>query len=197
MPKLARPKRRKARRVASNSRRRRVASRNPHRSRTVVIFPKANRGRRNRGGARRRSNPHFFGANVTAMKMAEYIAGGLIGMTVNAAVVPMLPDAVTSSNLFATLAAFGIALVEWWLGSMISKDFGSAVGFGALMSAGKQGLNAFLPVVGSRINLSGVGDLVPGRFAVPQNPILDAMTSMSNGGALGPAAYPTAYGRAA
>ncbi len=64
------------------------------------------------------------------------------------------------------------------------------------MNAGNQALNAFVPSVGSVISLSGyrrgTGDFVPGRFSIPENPILgnNPITGMAG-------AYPVAYGRAA
>ena len=140
----------------------------------------------------------FFGSMTTIPKLAAYVAGGLIGVTVNRAVLPLLPDAITSSNLWSSLAAFGIAAAEWWVGNLINKEFGAAVGFGGLMNAGSTALNSFLPQVGSKISLKGVGDFVPANFAVPQNPILDATTNgMGAGGALMHTAYPVPYGRAA
>ncbi len=162
-------------------------------TRIIMMAPKKNGGRRRR----RSSNPMFFGSMVSPIQMGQYVLGGLIGVTVNRVVLPMLPAALTQSNTFATLTAFGLALLEWWAASFIDKSFGAAVGFGALMNAASQGLNAFIPSVGSTIGLSGrgVGDFVPGRFAVPQNPILDAGTP-GNGPAMR-SAYPSAYGMAA
>jgi hypothetical protein len=198
------------RRAASNRRRRPAASNHRRRSRPVasnrkrrnatrivVIGPRKNK---RRNGARRgRRNPTFFGSSVNAVKMAEYIFGGLIGVTINKTVLPMLPASLISSNIATTIAALVIAGVEWWLASMIDKDFGSAVGFGAFMNAGSQALNAFVPSVGSVVGLSGRGmaDFVPGRFVVPQNPVTDAMSGISAPGGLMTGAYPVAYGRAA
>jgi hypothetical protein len=128
-------------------------------------------------------------------KLGEYIAGGLIGVTINKAVLPMLPSTVTSSNIFASIAAVAIAIAEWWAAGLIDKDFGAAVGFGGLMNAGSQILNAFVPSVGSVVGLSGrrgTGDFVPGLFAVPQNPILDASSGIGIRGGVSHA-YPTAY----
>lgn len=162
-------------------------------TRIIMMSPKKNGGRRKRP----RSNPMFFGASVTPMQMGQYVLGGLIGVTVNRVVLPMLPTAMTASNAFATLSAFGLALLEWWAASFIDKGFGSAVGFGALMNAANVGLNAFVPQVGSTIGLSGrgTGDFVPARFTVPQNPVLDAGVS-GNGPAMR-SAYPAAYAMAA
>lgn len=152
----------------------------------VVIRPRRNR---------RRRNPHFFGSQVSFAKMGEYIAGGLIGVTFNKAVLPMLPATITSSNMFSSVAAVAIAIAEWWAAGLIDKDFGAAVGFGGLMNAGSQILNAFVPSVGSMVGLSGrrgTGDFVPGLFAVPQNPVSDATSGMAIRGGVA-AAYPMAY----
>jgi len=162
-------------------------------------MPRSNKKRANRG--KRRRNPAFFGTAATPMKMAEYIAGGLIGVTVNRALLPMLPASVTSNNMFATAAAIALALVEWWAGNFVSKDFGSAVGFGALMNAGSQALNAFIPSVGSMVGLSGyrgVGDLVPSQPGLPFWPSSQLMGPGGPGGGGGyqgmSSAYPLAYG---
>ncbi len=176
---------------------RRRSGRNPG-TRVVVIAPKSKNAKR-RYGMRR--NPTFFGQSVSIAKMGEYIAGGLIGVTVNRVVLPLLPAQVTGNNIFATVAAFAIALAEWWAASWIDRDFGAAVGFGGLMNAGSQALNAFIPQVGSVISLSGprrgVGDFVPGMFTVPQVPVIDPGTGLAIGGGMMTSAYPTAYGRAA
>jgi hypothetical protein len=137
----------------------------------------------------------MFGANVPVTKLAEYVAGGLIGVAINKAILPMLPATLTSNNFAATATAVALAIAEWYAGSVLDKDFGAAVGFGALMHAGGVALNAFLPSVGSYTGLSGRGmaDFVPGRFVVPQNPILDANGGLTAGGGGQQVAYPAAY----
>jgi len=131
------------------------------------------------------------------MKMGQYIAGGLIGVTINRAVLPLLPSNITSNNIFATIAAFVLAVAEWWAFSFVSPDFGSAVGFGGLMNEGSTLLNNFVPTVGSTISLSGrgTGDLVPSQ---PGLPFWASAAQMGPGGAQaymgGHSAYPNAYG---
>lgn len=176
---------------ARSSNRKRNRAKN-HRTRTVIVMPKSNVGRR-----KGKRNPAFFGSNASPMKLAEYVAGGLIGVTINRVVLPMLPASVTNNNFFSTLAAFGIALAEWWAASMISKDFGSAVGFGALMNAGSTALNTFIPQVGSAVGLSGrrgVSDFVGARWTIPDTSV-NMLTGNPTTGVSG--AYPLAYGRAA
>jgi hypothetical protein len=121
---------------------------------------------------RRSHNPQFFGSHVTPVKMAEYVAAGLVGVTFNRAIVSALPASITGNNIFATLAAAGIALAQWWVGSMASKDLGSAFGFGGLMNAANTALNTFIPSVGSVVSLSGrgTGDFVPATFSIPPQP---------------------------
>lgn len=121
---------------------------------------------------RRKHNPQFFGGHVTPVRVGEYVIAGLIGVTVNRAIIAALPSSITSSNLYATGAAIAIAIGQWWVGSMVSKDLGSAFGFGGLMNATSQALNAFIPSVGSVVSLSGrgTGDFVPATFTIPPQP---------------------------
>lgn len=185
----------KARPKSKNKARSAGGKKNPG-TKVVFISPKSNKGKMN-GHRPRSRNPTFFGSNITPIQMGQYVLGGLIGVTVNRVALPMMPAALTSSNAFATLTAFGLAALEWWAASFISKDFGAAVGFGALMNAATQGLNAFVPSVGTTIGLSGrgAGDFVPGKYSVPQNPILDA--GVSGTGSAMRSAYPAAYALAA
>ena len=195
---------RRAHRATSNARRRTYRA-NPHHrrrsrrnpgTRVIVMGPRHNRRRNRSHRPKGRRNPAFFGTTTSIPKLAEYIAGGLIGVTINRAVLPMLPAAVTSNNLFAVGAAIAIAVAEWWAFSFVSKDFGSAVGFGGLMNAGSQALNAFIPSVGATVGLSGrrgYGDLVP---STPGLPFWPSSALMGGGQYQGmSAAYPVAYGK--
>src|SRR5579871_3495451 len=98
---------------AMNASRRRPSHRrrsNPG-TRVVVVAP-----RRNKGGHRRaRKNPHFFGSNVNVVKLAEYVVGGLVGVTVNRIGLTMLPSTLTSGNFGAGIAALALAGAEWWV----------------------------------------------------------------------------------
>jgi hypothetical protein len=172
--------------------RKRGKSKNPG-TRVVVISPRKNHRRKSR-------NPTFMGSNVSVTRMMELVAAGLIGVAINQAVQPMLPASITGTAIGASVAAIVVAALEWWAGSLIDKDLGAAAGFGGLMFAGSTILNQFIPSVGGFVSLSGrrgAGDFVPGRFAVPQNPITDAMSGMQSSGGLGQGAYPMAYGRVA
>lgn len=172
-------------------------------TKVIVIGPKqaSNRKKPKSNPHRPRRNPDFFGSNIKPIQIGQYVLGGLVGVTVNRLLLPIVAQAVptlASNNALATLTAFGVAALEWWAASYIDKSFGAAVGFGAMMNAATQGLNAFIPSVGTVIGLSGrrgQGDMVPARYTVPQNPILDA--GVSGGGMSMRSAYPAAYALAA
>lgn len=171
-----------------------AGTRNPAR---VVVFKAPNNGRRKKS-----RNPMFFGTMASPIQIGQYVLSATLGLTVNRVAMPLLPQALIGSNVAATLSAFGLAALEWWAASLIDKNFGAAVGIGALMGAATQGLNSFVPQVGAYIPINtgmsgrrGVADFVGARFTVPQNPILDA-SSPGNGAAMR-SAYPSAYGMAA
>jgi NAD(P)H-hydrate repair Nnr-like enzyme with NAD(P)H-hydrate dehydratase domain len=150
----------KAKKRKNGARRKTSIMKRPHR------FMKAKSNHRRR----RSRNPAFFGSQVSAVKMAEYVGAGLVGVTVNRAITAALPASITSNNIFAILASAGIAIAQWWLGSMLSKDLGSAFGFGGLMNAANTALNTFIPSVGSVVSLGRVGDFVPATFSIPPQP---------------------------
>lgn len=163
----------KAKKRKNSARRKTSVSKRPH----VMKMNKR------RNGHRRRSNPAFFGASVTPVKMAEYVGAGLVGVTFNRMIVAALPASITSNNIFATGAAFAIAIAQWWFGSMVSKDLGSAFGFGGMMNAANTALNTFIPSVGSVVSLSGrgTGDFVPATFSIPPQPAgIGGLSSYSN-----------------
>lgn len=146
---------------------------------------------------RARRNPSrmsLFGGPIRAGKVLELAFGVGVGVAVNKTGLTMLPANLTSSNTMASLMAFVLAGVEWWAASFINPDFGAAVGLGGVAAAIGQVLNAFIPSVGTIYGLSGrgTGDFVPGRFPVPQNPILDATGSVMlppGPGLVSPGAY--------
>lgn len=174
--------RRRARNSASGRRRRRA-------TRSVTTI---RRNSRRRGVSRR--NPAFFGSSVSTTEMVKYIAGGLIGVAATKAIVPMLPDSLRGSQAMAVASSLAVAVAVGWAASKLDPKIGSAVLFGGLMQASSVFLNSFVPPVGRFIGLSGgrgVGEFVPARFPVPQNPIL---AGPGAGIAAGPArAYMPAY----
>lgn len=158
-------------------------------TRVVVMAP------RRRNGYKR--NPMLFGQHVTMVQAAKMVAGGLVGVTATKAIVPMLPGTLTSSPIGATVAAIAVAVAGGWAIGKVSSEFGNAFMFGGLMQAGSVLLNAYVPGA-SQFALQGgrgLGEFVPGSFAVPQNPVLLNAPSMSVGGAAGRPAVNRAYPR--
>lgn len=161
------------------------------------------RGRKNKGGrrrTRRSSNPMASSISLSRpSKIMEAGVGVLVGVAATKTIVSALPDKITSSPLYSSVAAAGIALAIWWGGSMLSPEFGAAAGLGGIAEAGSIALNGFLPDIGAKLALSGIGgrgrmgDFVPGRFTVPQNPVLDAATGLPKRQTMVVSAYPKAY----
>lgn len=183
---------RRRRRASANPRRRRrnsvrVIVRRRNRRRPVAANPRRRRRRSNptrRMNARRRHhsvrrrNPSLFGSQVNAFGMAKAIAGGLAGVAITKAVPNMLPPGIGGTPIMNTVISIAVAVAAGMAVKALVKGdptLGDAVLFGGLMQAGSVALNAFLPSVGGVIGLqglgNGMGDLVPGRFPVPQNPI--------------------------
>lgn len=205
--------RRRTRRASANPRRRRknsvrvIVRRRNRRRRAVASNPRRRRrsNPRRRMTARRvhhrsrRRNPQLFGHSVGAFEMAKAIAGGLAGVAITKAVPNMLPAGfANSSPTMNAVTSVVVAVGAGMLTKMLVKGdpaLADAVLFGGLMQAGSVILNAFLPQVGTYIGLqglgNGMGDIIPGRFPVPQNPIMAAVPGSFNGPML-PAPMPAA-----
>lgn len=150
----ARPRRRTRRRISAAPRRRR-------RNATRIVVRRSNRRRRNQlGGA--------------MAGQVQEIFGGLVGVTATKFISNALPANLKSTPIMASLSSIGAAFAAGWLGGLWNRQFGAAVRFGGLMQAGSVLLNAFIPAIGSQLALQGMrglGDLVPGAYPVPQNPL--------------------------
>jgi hypothetical protein len=153
-----------------------------------------------RKGNHRSKNP--MASSISLSRPSGIVQAGvgvLVGVAATKAITAALPAEVTGSPLYSTVAAAAVAVGVWWIGSFINPEFGAAAGLGGIAEAGSIALNAFLPSVGSTLALSGrrgTGDFVPGRYAVPQNPVLDAATGLPKRQAMVVSAYPKAYGAA-
>jgi hypothetical protein len=194
-----------AHRPRSNyARRGKNAKKRPGLSKTrVMAFAKKHGlkvvGRKGNGGKR---NP--MASSISLSRPSGIVQAGvgvLVGVAATKAITAALPSEVTSSPLYSTVAAAAVAAAVWWVGSFINPEFGAAAGLGGIAEAGSIALNAFLPSVGSTLALSGlrgrgVNDFVPGRYAVPQNPVLDAATGLPKRQAMVVSAYPKAYATA-
>ena len=184
--------RRRRHHTVTNRRRHNRRTHNPTR-RVVVMARRHNR-------RHRAHNPAFL-HGMKPMQVLQGAAGVLAGVAATKAIVGMLPAAATSSNIVAAASSIAVAIGVGWLGGMVNPQFGLAALYGGIAQAGSQLLNEYIPSVGSVVGLSGVranlGDFVPGRFTVPQNPILDGNPQLPTGGMLMSKAYPAAYGVAA
>ena len=83
---------------------------------------------------------------------------------------PTMAPQLLSTNFGRTAVSFAAALASGWLASKLDARFGQGVYFGGLMQAISVSLNAFVPAAYKALGI-GLGDFVPGRFAVPQNPV--------------------------
>jgi hypothetical protein len=190
---VAAHKKAKVRRATNASRRhhhnpRRRSHNTRHRRRNATrVYVMAPRRRHNR----RSRNP--FGQSPT--KVAQDVGGIIIGATAVTMIDPMLPSTLTSSTIMRLVADVVISLGAGWIGGMVSKDFGFNVMLGGLAVAGSKALATAVPSLNT--GFSGLGDFVPGKFVVPQNPVTDAFSSLPTQGALMSSAYPAAYGRSA
>lgn len=160
------------RRVKKSNPRRRYAARRRNASVRVVT-------RRRRMGVRhRRRNPlpSFFGASGSR-GLGTTLAGGLIGVAAAKLIPGLIPAGlIPIGGVWPRVVISGLA--AWGAGTVAAKyvgaAFGQAVMFGGYMQTGSLVLNALLPnfrVGGVPLALSGLGELVPGSFPVPQNPL--------------------------
>ena len=109
------------------------------------------------------------------------MGGGLVGVAMTKYLPTLLPASITSTisgfsgSFFPVLITGAGAFAAGYLAKrFVGETFGNAVLFGGLMQTGSAALNAFFPsasLLGQRLALSGVGDIVPGWYPVPQNPV--------------------------
>lgn len=194
MPAKAKRKTHAKRTVKANRKRtRRVAARNPHRAHRDRTKPAAHRRRtrrasntkvvvryrtkrRNTRHAKRRHNPpDLFGARLGSKDSMKLIGGGIAGVAATKFLPTMIPPSMApqllTTNLGRTAVSFAAALASGWLASKLDTRFGQGVYFGGFMQATSVALNAFVPAAYKALGI-GLGDFVPGRFAVPQNPVM-------------------------
>jgi len=133
----------------------------------------------------RRHNPQFgqsiFAGPLFGRNALELMGGGLLGL-VAAKFIPTMfassiPSAVSGTNIGRVIISGIAAVIAGWAGSKISIPLGQGMLFGGMIQTISVALNAFLPSVYSQLNpsLGRLGDLAPGSYVVPQNPIRDGM----------------------
>jgi len=208
----------KRRRKRSNPRRRRhvavarrVTRRRRRRANPVVTVRRRrryNRRRRSvtnrsrRSYSRRRRNPAIFGMSG-GKNMLMMTGGVLVGVAATKFLPTLIPAQFTaglgSSPMVSVLITGAGAFAAGWLARrFVGGSFGDAVLLGGLAQAGSALLNVIAPAAISRnLALSGVGDIVPGYFPVPQNPITGRQVVMmpsNGGGGGGMGAFRSAFG---
>jgi hypothetical protein len=179
----SRPVRRRRRRVNPIAApRRRHVSRRRRRANPVVHHIRRRRVNARAYGRRRRNPIELFGPK-RATDIAQMIGGGLIGVAGTKLALKYMPTSITSaaSSWGSALASAVSAYALGWAGSrFLNPTMGSAILFGGLMQTGSVVLNLLVPnlaVNDVSIALSGLrgkrgmGELIAGKFVVPQNPI--------------------------
>lgn len=106
------------------------------------------------------------------------VLGGLVGVTAAKLIPGLLPASLMGSPIMRIVVSGASAWAAGMVGAKVSGPFGNAVLFGGLMQTGSLALNAFVPSIGGQIGLRGLGDIVPGYFPVPQNPIYPGNSPM-------------------
>lgn len=107
------------------------------------------------------------------------VGGGLVGVAATKYLPTLLPSNITASMgsgpfMGILVSGAGAFLAGWLARRFVGQTFGDAVMFGGLMQVGSQVLTAIAPpALASRLALSGLGEIVPGAYVVPQNPIKD------------------------
>lgn len=116
-----------------------------------------------------------MGMSLTSKGALKLIGGGLLGV----AAVKFLPRLVPAGLIpgggspYMSVLVTGVsAVVAGWLIGKVDRELGDGATFGGLMVAGSQLINALAPGLSiGGVPIGGLGDLMPGSFVVPQNPL--------------------------
>ena len=124
---------------------------------------------RHRRRSHRRRNPRLASMGGGGIQSIKLVLGGLIGVAVTKMLSGMIARAMPSlqSPLVNIAVAGASAYGAGMLASKVDAGFGDAVAFGGYMQTGSTALSAFAPGLGI-----GLGAIVPGRFAVPENVVM-------------------------
>jgi len=112
------------------------------------------------------------------------VGGGLIGVAATKFLPTLLPaSTLTGLGSFGGVLLTGAgAFVASWIFKKFMPSMADAVLFGGLMQTASVLLTAFAPAsLAQRLALSGMGDIIPGNFVVPQNPIVPGTSPMMIG----------------
>ncbi len=125
--------------------------------------------------------------------------GVLVGVAAAKMLPSFIPSSITSmaggSPIMAAAITGAGAFAAGWLARKVSPGaFADAVLLGGLSLAASQLLNVILP--SNPLALSGMGDIVPGWYSVPQNPVTSrAPIPIAPPASGGMGAFRTAWGR--
>lgn len=125
---------------------------------------------------RRRRNPSLFGSSLTSKEGLKLIGGGFVGL-IGAKFLPtLIPASMAGSFMTSNVGRVVVTGVAGYVTSIVvskvmDQRSGDAALFGAIIQTASVALNAFLPSIYQQLGI-GLGDFVPGRFSVPQNPLL-------------------------
>ena len=114
--------------------------------------------------------------------------GVLVGVAATKYLPTLIPASLTSSlgtgSFVSVLVTGAGAFAAGFLARKVSPGaFADAVLLGGLAQTASAALNAFAPPTwAGRLALSGVGDIIPGSYVVPQNPIKSAVIPMPSTG---------------
>jgi hypothetical protein len=152
-----------------------VARRRRRRSNATkkVIIRYRNRKRSNPRRHHRR-NPSLFGESITSSGGMKIVGGALAGVVVAKFAPTLLPTSMLgslgSSNVGKVVITGVSAVAGAWLIGKWDRRIGEAALLGGLMQTASVALNSFLPSIYQSLGI-GLGDLMPGAYSVPQNPI--------------------------
>ena len=195
---VARTRKRKSNARRVYRRRRTSRAMNPYRrrkrnaTRIVVVAPRRRRRNARRVHSRRRVHnrrrrslnpfPTLGGGRIMSSAGLQMIGGGLIGVAAAKFIPTLLPSSISGAlgggTLMRVVITGASAVAAGYLAGKVNSRFGEGVLFGGLMQTGSVALNAFLPgfnIAGVPLGLSGMGELMPGSYVVPQNPIRAAI----------------------
>ena len=117
--------------------------------------------------------------------------GVLLGVVATKFVTGLVPASLTGTPIMR-LAASALATVVVNMGAKrFAPSLASGMMYGGIAQTTAIALNAFVPSYAGRLVPAGLGDLMPGSFVVPQNPIsrpvvVPAKTGMGS-------AFPSAF----
>lgn len=113
----------------------------------------------------------LFGRRFSAIELLKVFTGGLVGVAITKLVSARMPADLVGTPFAKVLTSGAIAFGQGYAGIRADAEFGAGMLFGGGMQTVSVALNGFLPELGSRISLQGMGDLVQVDGINVQNPL--------------------------